>query len=457
MRRLLSVFCLALHLFCYCLEEDKTPSFSHEVQVDFSGGPYAFDLENTPELDLLLSIDLENRGQDSTDESSSFSPCSSDVLCFGKLWKHLRELKEEGKLLQAIAERRMEIKTLKEHWKTRLDAEWVGRHAELYQEIEGVLQKGSLQRMKKGSGCAHLLTDESGLPRFIVKPVDGDILCLNNSKYYGNPLNEKEYRVRSAIPLYHSAQTDALAYECAVLLGFSWITPKTVIDVVTSDVFYDISDAIAEQEKEEFLRETGPIDREKLCSVQEYIKDSRELVEWYRFWSEKEFSEEAIARVIKQDDFENIHILIWIIYDNDAHAANIRVVRDADRHLSLKKVDNGLSFPEKNTHLLNTLSSLPNSEEKFSDRAKQLIATLPVHKILELIYRYEMKHSILAFLERVHFLKELAQRDISIREINLRMKLLQLPNGPELALSDLSEDRLKLFIKETTCQETSSQ
>lgn len=334
-----------------------------------------------------------------------------DRFHFGKLWKHLGEFQQEEKLFAAIAERRAEIKSLKEHWKGRLAAEKLGPNAAFYRDIEETLQTGSLIRMEQGAGSAYLLCDEMGMPRFIVKPVDEEILCLNNEKAYGNPLNK--FRARPAIPLYHSAQTSAVVYESAKLLGLSSITPKSVIDVISSDIFYDISAPACGAE---------PVAKEKLCSVQEYIRGSEEFPTWYRTWLEKGLSHEQIGCFMDQEDFENIQILIWLMYDNDAHPANIRVLKQGEQSVHLVKIDNALSFPEKNIGLLNPLSLFPRSREKLSNKGKAAIAALPISELVDLLHHYEMDYAAAAFLERATVLQNLAKQDLSLDEINEGMK-----------------------------------
>ncbi len=357
--------------------------------------------------------------------SSTFTPSPDDFFCFGKMWNHLGEFQDEQKLYVAIAERRTEIQALKLHWKGRLSPFQKEANQDFYQTIHQTLQTGILKRLSDGSGAAHVLSDEMGTPRFILKPLDEEILCLNNTKYYGNPLNETRFRARAHIPLYHSVQTDALVYACASRIGISSIAPKTVMEIIASDIFYDLSEQLEGRAQEEFFLVAGPADRERLCSVQEYIPHSEEFTTWYRQALSQGFSHEHIAGLISQEDFENIHLLIWIIYDNDAHPANIRVIEQEDGHVRLMKVDNTLSFPEKNTHLLNTLSLLPNAHEKLSLPAQELVASLPVDPMVELLEHYEMQYAVPAFLERIRLLQDLAKRDLTLREINDLMELIE--------------------------------
>jgi hypothetical protein len=86
------------------------------------------------------------------------------------------------------------------------------------------------------------------------------------------------------------------------------------------------------------------------------------------------------------------------------------------------KIDNALSFPERNTDLLNALSLLPSAQEKLSDRAKALIAALPLGELIDLLHWYEMEHAVRALKERVSALQELAKQDLTLSEINSALR-----------------------------------
>ncbi|HSW86562.1 MAG TPA: hypothetical protein VLG49_03570, partial [Rhabdochlamydiaceae bacterium] len=259
-------------------------------------------------------VDLEKK-------RSQFVPANSDKLLFGKFWSSIRGVYVQNKLNEAIAERRAEIEWIKEHWRERILYFQQGPSQEFYDEIDQIIQPGRLERIHAGEGSAYFLFDLTGNPHFVVKPIDEDLLCLNNCKYYGNPLNSVSMRVRMHIPLYRSHQTDVMAYEFAKeILDLPNITPKTVMSIVFSPIFFDLSDLLEGKEKEDFLCIGGKPDKEKLCSVQAFISNASNMVEIVGNWLDADLSDEDIESRLDQDDFEDAILFVWTTYDNDAHA-----------------------------------------------------------------------------------------------------------------------------------------
>ncbi|HSX03905.1 MAG TPA: hypothetical protein VLG76_04165 [Rhabdochlamydiaceae bacterium] len=404
-------------------------------------------------ITLLLSIGLSFSSCPSKSDDQ-FVLKTSDRLHFGRLWDQIRDLHDEDLLLSTILKRRKEIAAIKEHWRSKVDNFKSGYDAPFYEKIENSIKEGTLAASKEGFGAAYFLFDQQKNPCFVIKPIDEDILCLNNRKYYASPYNDYRFRVRLDIPLYRSAQAEALSYAVAQEIGLSHMTPKTIISIVKSENFFDISDLLTGMEKELFLQEAGYPDKEKLCSIQEYIPNMKELFELVHDWIDRDLSDEEIQNSINQNDFEDVMILIWTTYDTDAHAGNIHVKADSQNLVySLQKFDNGLTFPNKNKHLFNSLSFIPNALHPFSLAAQQKIRDIPISKIVELMEDYEMQDSIGAFLERMEILQLLnARKEITIYEIDLRLHALELRKGKEIALSDISIAELeeKLFEDKQT-------
>lgn len=377
-------------------------------------------------------------------QEEEFQPNPSDRLHFGRFWKQIKLLEKEELLLEAISKRRKEINALKEHWRSKIDHLKTGVDAPFYQQIEKCFEQGSLSVSLKGSGAAYFLLDEQGAPRFVIKPIDEDILCLNNRKNYASPFNDGRFRVRFEIPLYRAAQAEALSYAVARDIGLDHITPKTVMAIISSGNFFDISDSLEGVEKEVFLQHVGRPDKEKLCSIQEYIPNMMQLYDLAQEWIAHDISDKAIEDSIDQDDFEEAIILIWILYDTDAHAGNIHVKLNSSSVYNLKKFDHGLTFPEQNKHLFNALSCIPNCLHRLSPEAQQKIRDVSVPKMVELIKEYELDESIGAFEERMEILKLLIESEtMTIYEIDLRLRALELPYGKELALSDIPIEELE--------------
>lgn len=365
--------------------------------------------------------------------SVSYDP---GTLHFGMFPGAIQQLQEQNALLPAIKQRRIELLEQKEHWRS-----FVTDFVDIGQ--------GQLLAAPAGSGGAYFLTGTNGTVRYVIKPVDEDALCLNNRKEGGSPFNDLKHRVREHIPLYRSAQTDAFCYELARLAKIEGITPKAVLGIVRSEEFYDITQWL--EESEEFIALTGRPDKEKLCSIQEFIPETRDLSALLKELYSQGFSNEEIGMMFDREEIEQVFLLIWLIYDNDAHKGNfLTYVKQNDGKIvyGIKKIDNSLSIPEKNTHYSNILSWIPASLFPVSDELKDKIAHLPVKEILERMDEYGLSACKEAMVERIELLQTLAQNEeVTLGEIDVRMSFLSKENGKNLALSDLSTQEILELIK----------
>lgn len=394
-------------------------------------------------------------------DSSDASLVPQNTFHFSIFLKEIERLKEEGLFLVTVKERREEIDRQKEHWHTFIKEQKSGEDQDFYSAIDNHFIDGKLMPHSSGCGSAYFLVDGSGTPRYVVKPVDEDIFCLNNRKEFGSIFNDLGHRARDGIPLYRSAQTDAFCWEIASLAGLEGATPKAVMGIVTSDGFYDFTHWINGEEKEKFVEQTGFPDREKLASIQEYIPDSQDLIELLHEFYKEGLSDEEIASRFDQKDFEEVCMLVWLSYDNDGHGSNFRTFvkrthENGKKIYGIKKIDNGLSFPETNTQYINILAWVPNAIRPISLELKQKIADLPIEPILERMDDYELSSCKDAFKERVEIIKELSQRKgITIGEIDLRLTFLSYEGGKELALSPkTTQEILDLLLQKTVLGET---
>ncbi len=387
----------------------------------------------------------------STDSLTTLRDISSidpGTFHFGVFLHELGRLKEEGTLMQQIKDRRDELLGQKEHWNSFVDELRKGKDGSFYSDIENVLKEGKLIANHAGCGGSYFLVDAQGIPRYVIKPVDEDIFCLNNRKEFGSPFNDLEHRVRDDIALYRSAQADAFTWEIALMAGLEGSTPKAVMGIVQNEKFYDFTTWIPDADKQKLISATGFPDKEKLCSIQEFIPESQDFIELLHDFYARDLTDEEIASHFDQDDFEQVCMLLWLTYDNDGHGGNFRTyVKSIDetgrKIYGIKKIDNGLSFPEKNTHYVNTLAWAPNATWPISKNLKQKIATLPMEKILERMDDYELKGSKGAFEQRIEILQTLAQRDgITVGEIDLRLYFLSKENGTDLALSTMTTQEI---------------
>jgi hypothetical protein len=356
-------------------------------------------------------------------------PPSSDKLKFGSLWPDIKQASNQGQDLHAlIRERRDEIAALKQHWRSRIEAWAAGNDFLFYQQLFRLLSTGKLIAVEEGSGGAYFLLDEVGAPAFVIKPNDEDIFCLNNHKKMANPFNDEKFRMKRAVPLYHAAQADLLSYRIAELTGLRDVTPKTVMAIISSDQFFDLSEQLPMEERDQFILLAGPPDKERLCSVQTYLHHSVDPIDMLYEWRDKGYSNRKIASLIDQDSFEKASIFIWLTYDGDAHPGNFRLCKHPSQDLFLiKKVDNDLTFPEQNIGLSNILVTLPNAKQQLSPENRRLIVDLPLDEMFNEIQRLEMDHATWPFKERVALLQQLAKQPLTIAEIHHEMKSIVKP------------------------------
>ncbi|NDE83033.1 MAG: hypothetical protein EB051_05425, partial [Chlamydiia bacterium] len=105
-----------------------------------------------------------------------------ELLELGPEWSYVENLKIPiDDLIEQILLRRKEIKQQKQYW-----SEYIQTHLDqpLRSLIEHALSTGHLKRLQEGSGAGYTLYNKDHVPLFIVKPVDEEILCLNNHKSF---------------------------------------------------------------------------------------------------------------------------------------------------------------------------------------------------------------------------------------------------------------------------------
>ena len=279
---------------------------------------------------------------------------------------------------------------------------------------------------QEGISGTYFLSDEKNQPRFVIKPLDEEPGCLNNPKGFATPFGDKN-PIRSYIPLYGSALREATAYQIASLIGISSVVPKTHLAIFESDRFSDLTDRMSDSEVKNYIHHTGDVDREKLCSVQEFVSNSKTLFEGLQEFQMAGLSDEEIAIRFDRQDFEEANLLIWTTYDTDAHSGNILVYPkgvDAigNEILGIKKIDNGLSFPTENKQLRNHLQYHPCANQPLSDLTRSKIKAMNPDRMAALMRSNGLESAIPAMYERIAHLKNLTQNPLlTIREINIQM------------------------------------
>lgn len=342
-----------------------------------------------------------------TSDSSSSSQVNyslSDEWGFGKYWNTIKPFAEQNFLDALIHKRQAEIIAIREAWRPLITSFQTHYHPTFYERLQACLQTGHLVLIKEGLGGTYFLKDSLENICFIVKPLDEEILCLNNRKALATPFNQKELRVRPDIPLYRSCQTSAAAFAIAHLAGLSDVTPETHLSILTSSLFYTL------EESE---------NKEKLCSVQEYLIHSTNLYATIQTCAAQGMTDIEIGNHIDQRDFERAMLFVWLCYDNDGHAGNFRTFLKPNGLFGLVKIDNNLTFPEKNNHLENCLSLFPNAEKPLSPETRALLHSLPIASIVDTLRFYGLEKTIDAFKERVALLQTLTtDPTITLKAIN---------------------------------------
>ena len=273
----------------------------------------------------------------------------------------------------------------------------------------------------RGVSGSYFLIDEEGKRHFVIKPLDEDVGCIHSDGYatpfYSNPL-------RKNIPLYRSSMREVLAYQVALSIGVESVVPKTTLGIFKSDQFHDFADGINHSELKRFFEHCPSADKEKLCSAQEYVQNSKQLMEALQDFQMQSLSDEEIASRFDQRDFEDANILIWTTYDTDGHGGNILVYPKGtdeigNEILGLKKIDNGLAFPEKNQALRNSLAYMPNAKLALSEEGKAKIAAIDIEALAKQFEEMDLEGAIPALRERIAHLKTLAKEpEITIKDIN---------------------------------------
>jgi hypothetical protein len=353
-------------------------------------------------------------------------------------------------LIHNVKMRREELQLQKDHWSSYIE----NHHDKAFtQKLNQTLEQGFFAPSDEGCGSAYFLSDKDRNPQFIIKPVDEDIFCLNNRKGYATPFHDTSVRVRDDIPLYRSAQTDAACYVVAKHLDLTHITPKTMMCLVDSNMFYDLTSCLSSSDRQAFINLTGLADTQKLCSVQEFVPDSSMMMSKIYEWLHTGMSEEEMDSQICPHDFEDANLFLWTTLDTDGHPGNFLLypkshIDGGKEIFGIKKIDNGLSFPEKNTQFTNFLMYFGLAKRPLSDSIKQKIINFPLEQIVSDLSELELSvKSAVACAERIRVLQELAQRDgMTPYEINLRMILLGKEDGLSLALNDQSLYELEISM-----------
>lgn len=332
---------------------------------------------------------------------------------------------------EIVLKRVQEITLLKNHWKP-FTLQEEQKAPNFFYQLHSLLKEQQVFLIPEGDGGAYIVKDRQGIAHFVIKPTDEGIYCLNNPK--NHPSSLLEIRARKNIPLYQSAQREALCYELALLCGLETITPKTYLTTLLIPQFFLFSSY-------------GSL--EKLCSVQEYIRGSTPLSHLLQNLFSLHLKDEDLAPYFDEEDFALITLFVWLTFDNDAHAGNLlaypkKIDSKGFTIYGLKKIDNSLALPEENTDFFHFLMYFPHAFNSISDFIKEKILELPLKSLENSFKRFDLLKSLIAFKERVYVLQELIKKpNLTYHEIGARLLFLQESDGLNKALSPLSLEELQ--------------
>lgn len=381
-----------------------------------------------PQTPLAIMADWDRKELAESQSLVLDPPLAFDFWDFGSYWGKIKKTyRTVGNLYRALKEKIQALFDTRESSRPQIERNSALASLALEVRENGTywIDSPNLIRIQKGISSSYFLKDDAGNNQFVVKPIDEDTGCLNNPKGYATPFDFSP--IRAYMPLYLSAFRESAAWEIANEIGIGSIVPKTSLAILECDSFADFSDRVSQKEFNFYREQVGSSGREKLCSVQEFVPNSKSLLEALQELQQLGLSDEEIGQRFDQKDYEEINILLWITYDTDGHSGNFLCYpKGADslgnEILGLKKIDNGLAFPDRNKQLRNHLKYLPNAHLPLSKEGKAKIAAIDVEEIVRTLKIYHLDSAIHAFRERIAYLKKLAKKpEITIKEINHKM------------------------------------
>jgi len=289
-----------------------------------------------------------------------------------------------------------------------------------FPKVTDLLRIGYLSLSPEGDSGCYLLQDSDKTAHFIIKPSDEALHCHNNPKLSTMPPHLPH------IPPCQSAQREAVTYQIAMLCQLESVVIPTHLTLLSLPHHPH---------------------QKKLCSIQPFQSHTKTLRSFLSHYFSLGLTDDQITPLLDNNSLEKLHVLLWITYDNDAHAGNFLVdISPLSHPYPVKKIDNSLSFPEQNKGLYCFLMHLPQAKSPLSQEIKSLIAACPLFSMETLLQKFLIGNAIPALQQRIHLLKSIASRpDITYYEIYLRMLLIE--NNLNLAYSQASIEQLYAAVE----------
>lgn len=352
----------------------------------------------------------------------------SDRWGFGSCWDEVKDHFETVEsLYEAVRDKLNSIWEIRENARPQIgtNQQLQALASEIFENGTYAIASDRMIPVEHGISGTYILTDSEGTPRFVVKPIDEEAGCLHNPKGLAAPFDSNP--MRRYLPLYLSSFRDAAVWEIANAIGTGSVTPKTTLAVLQSDSFFDFSEQVAQHELARWIEQTGPASREKLCSIQEFIPDAQSLFTSLIELQRMDLSDEEIAKRFDSRDFEDANILLWTTYDLDGHSGNFLCYPKefdslGNEILGIKKIDNGMAFPDRNKEFRNHLKYLPNAHLPLSEEGREKILAIDVEALSATLEKKHLDSAIPALRKRIEELKQIASEPgITIKQINHKM------------------------------------
>jgi len=295
--------------------------------------------------------------------------------------------------VEEVQARRDEIRVLRDEYRALLETQ--------------VLGPDQLVPIADGISGSYFLKDEFGMIVSVVKPIDEDISALNNPKGFASVGVEDSWFNSQ---LYRAPFREVAVSSIARMIDVANVAPKTALAIFQSDTFFDIAD-----KRPQF----GPADKEKLCSAMEFVPDAKSLFETQQDLQQLSLTDAEIMARFDQKDVEDMCILMWVTGEADGHGGNILVYEKAPNVFGLKKIDNGLSFPEEKGPCYNSLIYLPNAALPLSDEGREKIRSINVDQITRILQENRLETSIEVAQARIELLKSVIEDpNLTLKQIN---------------------------------------
>jgi hypothetical protein len=432
----------------------KGPQPAKETKVSIHtkwAGPFQKPLSETDQPSLQEMIrtrrqeikgskeDYRAKQQEAMQLSSLIDEGKKEILQIGATLRSFEEKGTQGQESQSLKEQLQKVKErIETHQKALTPLQSFLPNQETTEKVETHLSSGTLTSVEGGKSGVYFLRDSQGKPRYVIKPLDEEMLALNNPKAYATPYCDAdgECRPKGGIPMYQSVINEELASKVASLLGISSSTARSDVMIIKSDSFADITDGI-EEDRAIF----GNADKEKLCFVQEFLSGCREMGDILlsggnitkdtfmemegdeRDAYEKQHSPDNIDQAM----YEKGCILEWVCGETDGNAGNFMVADQPHEQTGLRdiyKIDAAASFTEDNSTLRpGGCWIMHNHDNPLSDEAMKILEDVDTVKIAELMRsRGKSEKAVEAMKDRVeyiqHLVKEYSSEGLSASEID---------------------------------------